>query len=211
MYHTLLGAEGFHKGIDLYFERHDGQAVTCDDFLSAMAEANGKDLEQFRRWYSQAGTPVVDVTRTFAGDTFTLTFKQRVPDTAGQKDKAPMVIPIRMGLLSNAGEALDLVVDGKPAGKETVIELTAAEQSVAFSGLQSAPIPSLIRGFSAPVRLVMAEEESDVLVRLAHDVDAFNRWEAAQDAGAPRPQRRHRARRRRADLKPIPRGAPHIA
>jgi aminopeptidase N len=181
MYHTLIGPELFRKGMDLYFERHDGQAVTCDDFASAMADASGRDLTTFKRWYAQAGTPVVEASGAFDGGVYTLTLKQTVPATPGQPDKEPMVIPVRMGLLSKDGRALDLVTGGQALGQETVLELTGAEASFEFSGLDEKPIPSLLRGFSAPVRLVMHEEVSDVLVRLAHDPDSFNRWEAAQE------------------------------
>ena len=180
MYHTLLGAEGFRRGMDLYFERHDGQAVTCDDFRAAMADANGRDLTQFERWYTQAGTPVLTVTEAFdaAAGTYTLTFEQSRPDVPDGSPFQPALLPVRLGLLGPDGADLPLsIADG---ATETVLELTEARTEVTFAGLAARPVPSLLRGFSAPVKLVMDESKADLAFRMAHDSDAFNQSEAGK-------------------------------
>ncbi len=180
LYETLLGRETFRRGTDLYFTRHDGQAATCDDFLAAMAEVSGRDLTQFSRWYAQAGTPTVTATGRFDTEhgTYTLTLMQTVPPTPGQPDKHPMLIPVRAALLSVDGRRLPLVVDGQNAGDEIVLELDDATRTFVFSGLTTKPVPSLLRGFSAPVKLTTDDDEAALLFRLAHDDDAFNRVEA---------------------------------
>ncbi len=189
MYQTLVGRKGFEAGMKLYFERHDGQAVTCDDFAAAIADANpGSDLatrlDAFKRWYSQSGTPRVQARGSYdaAAQTYTLTLKQHNPATPGQEHKLPQVIPVTMGLLSREGQVLPLQLEGEaaPVGTERVLVLDQAEQSFVFTGVASEPVPSLLRGFSAPVVLDDGLSDAELLVLLQHDADAFNRWEASQ-------------------------------
>ena len=179
MYHTLLGEEGFQKGMKLYFQRHDGQAVTCDDFRAAMADANGINLDQFALWYSQAGTPVLEAEGRLRNNSFELTIKQTVPPTPDMADKQPMMIPVKVGLLNRNGEAVAFDYQGKRA-TEAVLLLTEAEQTFPLEGVTEAVVPSLLRGFSAPVHLNYPYSDDDLLLLLAHDSDAFTRWEAAQ-------------------------------
>ena len=179
MYHTLLGEEGFQKGMKLYFQRHDGQAVTCDDFRAAMADANGINLDQFALWYSQAGTPVLEAEGRLKNNSFELTIKQTVPSTPDMADKQPMMIPVKIGLLNRNGEAVAFDYQGKRA-TEAVLLLTEAEQTFQFEGVTETVVPSLLRGFSAPVHLNYPYSDDDLLLLLAHDSDAFTRWEAAQ-------------------------------
>lgn len=179
MYHTLLGEEGFQKGMKLYFQRHDGQAVTCDDFRAAMADANGINLDQFALWYSQAGTPVLEAEGRLKNNIFELTIKQTVPPTPDMADKQPMMIPVKVGLLNRNGEAVAFDYQGKRA-TEAVLLLTEAEQTFPLEGVTEAVVPSLLRGFSAPVHLNYPYSDDDLLLLLAHDSDAFTRWEAAQ-------------------------------
>ena len=179
MYHTLLGEEGFQKGMKLYFQRHDGQAVTCDDFRAAMADANGINLDQFALWYSQAGTPVLEAEGRLKNNIFELTIKQTVPPTPGMADKQPMMIPVKVGLLNRNGEAVAFDYQGKRV-TEAVLLLTEAEQTFPLEGVTEAVVPSLLRGFSAPVHLNYPYSDDDLLLLLAHDSDAFTRWEAAQ-------------------------------
>jgi aminopeptidase N len=184
MYHTLIGEVGFQKGMKLYFERHDGQAVTCDDFLAAMSDANGVDLGQFGRWYSQSGTPEVSVRGSHDPEfrTFTLHMSQITPATNDQSEKSPLVIPMSMGLLSRDGSELPLQLLGEKtgSGKSRVLLLTEAQQSFTFTGIDEAPVPSLLRRFSAPVKLDYPYTAADLAVLMAHDSDSFVRWEAAQ-------------------------------
>ncbi|WP_314366579.1 aminopeptidase N [Neisseria cinerea] len=179
MYHTLLGEDGFQKGMKLYFQRHDGQAVTCDDFRAAMADANGINLDQFALWYSQAGTPVLEAEGRLKNNSFELTVKQTVPPTPDMADKQPMMIPVKVGLLNRNGEAVAFDYQGKRA-TEAVLLLTEAEQIFPLEGVTEAVVPSLLRGFSAPVHLNYPYSDDDLLLLLAHDSDAFTRWEAAQ-------------------------------
>ncbi|WP_448682041.1 aminopeptidase N [Pseudomonas nicosulfuronedens] len=184
MIHTLLGADGFRKGTDLYFERHDGQAVTCDDFVKAMEDANGVDLTQFKRWYSQSGTPRLAVEESFdaAAQSYTLTFRQSCPATPGQSEKQPFVIPVQMGLIDKLGNALPLRLKGEEHahGSDRVLQVTEAEQSFTFVGLAEKPLPSLLRGFSAPVKLSFPYDRDQLMFLMQHDEDGFNRWEAGQ-------------------------------
>lgn len=184
MIHTLLGADGFRKGTDLYFERHDGQAVTCDDFVKAMEDANGVDLTQFKRWYSQSGTPRLAVEESFdaASQSYTLTFRQSCPATPGQSEKQPFVIPVQMGLIDKLGNALSLRLQGEEHahGSDRVLQVTEAEQSFTFVGLAEKPLPSLLRGFSAPVKLSFPYDRDQLMFLMQHDEDGFNRWEAGQ-------------------------------
>ena len=179
MYHTLLGEEGFQKGMKLYFQRHDGQAVTCDDFRAAMADANDINLDQFALWYSQAGTPVLEAEGRLKNNIFELTIKQTVPPTPDMADKQPMMILVKIGLLNRNGEAVAFDYQGKRA-TEAVLLLTEAEQTFPLEGVTEAVVPSLLRGFSAPVHLNYPYSDDDLLLLLAHDSDAFTRWEAAQ-------------------------------
>ena len=184
MIHTLLGAEAFRKGSDLYFERHDGQAVTCDDFIKAMEDASGVDLTQFKRWYSQAGTPRLDVREAYdaAAQTYTLTFSQSCPATPGQSEKQPFVIPVELGLLDAQGNELPLRLQGETEAQGTsrVLSLTEAEQAFTFVNIAEQPLPSLLRGFSAPVKLSFPYSRDQLMFLMQHDSDGFNRWEAGQ-------------------------------
>ena len=184
MFHTLLGEEGFRSGIDLYFSYFDGQAVTCDDFVDAMAEANGRDFEQFRRWYGQAGTPRVKIHEAWdaAQGTYHLTLTQRTPPTPGQAEKLPLEIPFAMGLIGPDGQDIPLQLKDEREGQGTtrVLTLKGETQTWTFVGLQSKPVLSALRGFSAPVVLELDERDEDLAFRMAHDSDPFNRREAAQ-------------------------------
>ena len=184
MLYTLLGAEGFRKGSDVYFDRHDGQAVTCDDFISAMEDANGVDLTQFKRWYSQAGTPRLSVSEQYDGasQTYRLTFTQSCPATPGQTEKLPFVIPVALGLLDARGKELPLQLadESSPAATSRVLSVTESQQTFTFTGLTEQPLPSLLRGFSAPVKLHFAYSRDQLMFLMQHDSDGFNRWEAGQ-------------------------------
>ena len=183
MYQTLVGRDGFRKGMDLYFERHDGQAVQCDDFRAAMADANGRDFAQFERWYSQAGTPIVQAETRYdaAAKTFELTLRQSCPATPGQSHKLPFHIPVTVGLLGADGRDLPLIVDGVAAGATSaVLELTQATQTFVFAQVKEVPVPSLLRDFSAPVVLQYDYSDAQLLHLFRHDSDPVNRWEAGQ-------------------------------
>ncbi|BAQ74483.1 MULTISPECIES: aminopeptidase N [Pseudomonas] len=184
MIHTLLGAEGFRKGSDLYFERHDGQAVTCDDFVKAMEDANGVDLSQFKRWYSQAGTPRLAVSEAYdaAAKTYSLTFRQSCPQTPDKVEKLPFVIPVELGLLDSKGAGMALRLSGESAAQGTsrVISVTEAEQTFTFVDITEQPLPSLLRGFSAPVKLSFPYSRDQLMFLMQHDSDGFNRWDAGQ-------------------------------
>jgi aminopeptidase N len=185
MIRTLLGPERFRKGMDLYFERHDGQAVTCDDFVAAMQDASGVDLGQFRLWYSQAGTPELSVTGRYEPreKSYTLDIEQRIPATPRQPEKQPMHIPLSLGLLDSAGREMAVQLEGEAipnaAGTRT-LDLRQARQSFRFVNVAERPTPSLLRNFSAPVKLKSNLGESDLLFLMGHDSDAFARWEAGQ-------------------------------
>ncbi len=182
MYQTLLGREGFRKGMDLYFERHDGQAVTCDDFRRAMADASGRDLTLFERWYSQAGTPVVRAETRYdeREKTYTITLFQSCPPTPGQSSKLPFHIPVAVGLLGADGRDIPLTMAGKEAGTTAVLELTQSGQSFVFDKVLEQPTPSILRDFSAPIVLDFNYGDADLLHLFSHDSDAVNRWEAGQ-------------------------------
>lgn len=193
MYKTLLGTQGFRKGMDLYFQRHDGQAVTCEAFFAAMRDANDADFSNFLLWYSQAGTPVVKVTSAYNAEarTFSLKFSQEVPATPGQPVKEPMFIPVALGLLDSSGNDMPLssvyhdgklefvATNGLPV-YTTVLRVTKKEEEFVFSDVSERPIPSLLRGYSAPIRLHSDLTDRDLFFLLAHDSDGFNRWEAGQ-------------------------------
>lgn len=193
MYKTLLGSQGFRNGMDLYFKRHDGQAVTCEDFFAAMRDANNADFANFLLWYSQAGTPVVKVASSYNAEarTFSLKFSQEVPPTPGQPIKEPMFIPVAVGLLDSTGKEVPLssvhhdgtlqsvANNGQPV-YTTVLRVTKKEEEFVFSDVSERPIPSLLRGYSAPIRLETDLTDSDLFLLLAYDSDEFNRWEAGQ-------------------------------
>jgi aminopeptidase N len=177
MMQTLVGREGFARGMTLYFERHDGHAVTCDDFAQAIADANpdsqlAKLLPQFKRWYSQAGTPRIKASAHYdaAAGTYQLTLTQSCPPTPGQPDKEPYVIPVGLGLLGPDGQEIS----------QGMHVLTQARERLDWSGLQVEPVPSILRGLTAPVILEFDYTDQQLLTLLAHDADPFNRWEAGQ-------------------------------
>jgi len=183
MIRTLLGETNFRKGSDLYFDRHDGQAVTCDDFVQAMTDASGIDLTQFKHWYTQAGTPVLAVEQAYdkVKQTLTLTFKQSCPATPGQATKKPLHIPVTTGLLDASGKTLAAKLQGNAqASNEIVLQITEAEQSFTFEQLAEQPVVSVLRGFSAPVKLEFQRSLDELAFLLSHDSDTFNRWEAGQ-------------------------------
>ena len=171
MLHTLVGQDDYDRALDLYFDRHDGEAATIQDWVRVFEDATGRDLTQFKRWYAQAGTPRLSVTDDFKDGRYTLHFKQETPPTPGQEAKDPRVIPIAMGLLNPNG---DEVVP------TTVLEMTEAEQSFTFDGLAAKPVPSLLRNFSAPVILQRDSSAAERAFLLAHDTDPFNKWEAGR-------------------------------
>ncbi|XLT87286.1 hypothetical protein HN873_009039 [Arachis hypogaea] len=218
MYKTLLGSQGFRKGMDLYFKRHDGQAVTCEDFFAAMRDANDADFANFLLWfvfliltcflhfhvnfiltyqqtcrYSQAGTPSVKVNTSYNSEahTFSLKFSQEIPPTPGQPVKEPMFIPIALGLLDSTGKDIPLstiyhegtlqsVSSNNQPVFNTVLRVTKKEEEFVFTDIFERPVPSLLRGYSAPVRLESDLIDDDLFFLLANDSDEFNRWEAGQ-------------------------------
>lgn len=178
MIHTLLGEEQFRAGSDLYFERHDGQAVTTDDFVQAMEDASGRDLSQFRLWYSQAGTPELKVSDEYdeQAQRYSLHIAQSCPATPGQDEKAPMHIPVALGLLDTNGNELVLA----NGATTDVLDVTETEQTFVFEGIATRPVPSLLRGFSAPVKLHYPYTRDELVFLMSHDSDGFSRWDAAQ-------------------------------
>ena len=185
MIHQILGAKGFRLGMDLYFERHDGQAVTTDDFVKAMEDANGTDLARFRNWYSQAGTPEVEVQTEFdaSAKTYSLTFQQSCKPTPNQSHKRPFHLPIALGLLDPEGCDLPLQLSGEDHPSPSsirVLNLRQQQQSFRFVGIDRQPVPSLLRGFSAPVKLHFDYSDEELAFLMANDRDLFNRWEAGQ-------------------------------
>jgi len=171
MLKLLVGDAQYAEALALYFDRHDGDAATIEDWLAVFEDVTKRDLRQFSRWYTQAGTPRLSVEETFDAGTYTLRFRQRTPPTPGQAEKLPQVIPIAVGLLAP---------DGSEVVPTTVLEMTQEEQSFSFDGLAARPVPSLLRGFSAPVILDRASDATERAFLLAHDTDAFNRWEAGR-------------------------------
>ncbi|TKD18256.1 aminopeptidase N [Rhodobacter capsulatus] len=168
---TLLGAEGYRAALDLYFDRHDGQACTIEDWIKVFEDTSGRDLRQFMLWYTQAGTPKLTVTEAYENGTYTLEVRQTTPPTPGEEVKPPRHIPLAVGLLSPNGDEIV---------PTTVLELTEAQQSFRFEGLSARPVPSILRGFSAPVILERATTPAEQAFLLAHDTDPFNRWEAGR-------------------------------
>jgi aminopeptidase N len=176
MLHTLLGADAFFAGTKLYFERFDGQAVTCDDFVDSLSEASGRDLTQFRRWYEQPGTPEVQFEGRYdaALQRYHLTLRQHNPRLQDGGQDAPLVIPVATGLVVDA-QPIDL-----GEGTTRVLELTEREQTFTFDGIPAEPVPSLLRGFSAPIRVTTEHSDADLLMLMGCDDDAFVAWDAAQ-------------------------------
>ncbi len=181
---NLLGPEGFRKATDLYFERHDGEAVTTEDFVSCMQDSSGRDLTLFKRWYSQAGTPQLHVTTSYDqhSEGYTMKVTQSSPPTPGQSHKQPLHIPFAIGLLSAEGEDLPVSLQGEESQRAgtRVLELRETEETFYFSGLSHKPVPSLLRGFSAPVKLEYDYSNDELMFLMAHDSDGFSRWDAAQ-------------------------------
>lgn len=175
IYKTLLGESGFKKGLKLYFQRHDGSAVTCDDFRAAMADANSVDLSQLDLWYSQAGTPILSVSESYdeRSKKYKLTLKQRTPATPGQpaESKKPLLMPVVVGLLSRK--------TGKELLPSTVLQFTKAEQEFVFDNIPETPILSLLKDFSVPVKVELEQTDDDLTFLMAHDTDAFTKWNAA--------------------------------
>ncbi|MBT2775091.1 aminopeptidase N [Halomonas sp. ISL-60] len=183
MLRNLVGEEAFRRGSDRYFERFDGQAVTIEDFVGCMAEVSGEDFSQFMRWYSQAGTPDIDAhgEYDYVHGEYHLTLRQRTPATPGQTDKLPLHIPVRMGLVgTKSGQDLTLTLNGEKIGKDAVIHLREDEQTFVFTDVAEAPVPSLLREFSAPVKMHYPYSREDLAFLLTHDSDGFNRWDAGQ-------------------------------
>jgi aminopeptidase N len=182
MLHTLFGEEGFRRGLSLYVSRHDGQAATCDQFVAAMAEANGADLTQFMRWYGQAGTPVLDVEPVYdaGARTYTLVVRQSCPPTPRQPEKEPLHIPLAVALLDPDGRRvpLRLTHEDAPSGTERVFELRQPVTTLTFADVPARPVPSLLRGFSAPVRMRTPLTGEERILLAAHDDDPFVRWES---------------------------------
>jgi aminopeptidase N len=172
MIYTILGKDNFRKAMDLYFERFDGMAVTTEDFVKIMEESSGIDLKQFRLWYSQAGTPEVKVERSFKNNTYELKITQTIPETPNQKNKKPMHIPIKFAFLDKNGNEIDIDTD--------ILHLKEKEQIFSFENIKEEPIPSLLRNFSAPVKLEVDYTEEELIFLAMNETDDFNRWEALQ-------------------------------
>lgn len=184
MYHSLLGQSGFKKGMDLYFKRHDGEAVTCEDFVCAMEDANNYELKQFRRWYSQAGTPEIAVSSHYDSEakTLALDIEQRCPATADKQNKEPFHIPLRLGLLDSYGEdiTLELAAHSDARLEKDILHITEFKHRVYLENLAEKPTLSLLRDFSAPVKLAYEYSEDELCFLFAQDSDTFNRWDAGQ-------------------------------
>ncbi len=183
MQQTLLGKEKFRAAMKTYFQRFDGHAVTTEDFVGVMAEVGQVDLTQFKRWYEQAGTPTLSVSDSFdpAAQTYTLSIKQSTPGTPGQSQKLPFHIPVSVGLLDRSGKELPLTLKGEsePAVSTMVLNLKGDEQDFIFTNIQEKPLPSLLRNFSAPVKIIYPYTENDLIFLMRHDSDGFNRWDAS--------------------------------
>ncbi|MGE3064732.1 MAG: aminopeptidase N [Hyphomicrobiaceae bacterium] len=184
MLQTLLGRDDFRKGMDLYFERHDGHAATVEDFIACFADATGRDLDQFMTWYEQAGTPelVCRLTYDERAKTAELEIEQVLPPTPGQPKKKPLHIPVRIGLLGGNGNDLPLTLASGEELADGVLEVTRRKETFRFRNVPVQPVPSVLRGFSAPVNLTMDLSDDDLAFLMRHDSDAYNRWHAAQDA-----------------------------
>ena len=182
MIHTLTGADGFRKGMDLYFERNDGKAVTTEEFLRAMEEANGIELAQFRNWYTQAGTPVVTVSENYDADarTYTLGLSQHTPATPGQETKQAFHIPVRTGLMDRDGNDMTVELEAGARATGHVLDFTQDSQDFVFRNVDHKPVASLFRGYSAPVKVEFERSDDELAFCMAHDSDEFNRWDAGQ-------------------------------
>ena len=184
MFHTFLGKEGFRKGLDLYFQRHDGQAVTCDDFFAAMVDANDVDLAGFKFWYSQSGTPELKVSGIYDEEKkeYSLQLSQYTPQTPGQEKKEPMLMPVVAGLLDSNGNDLPLQLEGQDDSPETsrILYFRGEQENYIFNNISEKPVPSVLRNFSAPVKVEMVRSDEDLAFLMAHDSDSFNRWDAGQ-------------------------------
>jgi aminopeptidase N len=182
MLQTLLGVPTFRAALGLYFERHDGEAATVEDFLRCMSEASGRDLQHFSKWYEQAGTPIVDVATHFsASDTsYTVTLKQHTPATPGQDTKIPLHMPLGLALLNSEGVELPLLTEETIELSRGIFEFTSPQSTLTFRDVKDRPILSINRGFSAPIILRSDATDTDLLLQMARDTDGFNRWEAAQ-------------------------------
>jgi aminopeptidase N len=183
MLQTLLGREGFRRGMDLYFARHDGQAATVEDFLTCFADATGRDLKQFMTWYSQAGTPelVCKLKYDARHQCADLTIAQVLPPTPAEAKKKPLHVPVRLGLLGGNGQDIALALASGKRLESGVIELTKRTETFRFKDVPSRPVPSLLRSFSAPVNLTLGLSDRDLQFLMANDNDLYNRWQAAQD------------------------------
>ncbi|WBT36648.1 MULTISPECIES: aminopeptidase N [Hyphomicrobium] len=181
MIETILGREDFRRGMDLYFERHDGEAATIEDFLSSFEDASGRDLSHFKLWYSQAGTPelVCSLSYDKAKRKADLKIEQVLPPTPGESKKKPLHIPVRIGLIGANGDEIPLKLDTGETIDDGVLHLTRRAQTFRFDEVPSAPVPSILRGFSAPVNVTMNLSDRDLEFLMAHDRDLFNRWQAA--------------------------------
>lgn len=182
MMHTLLGEDGFRKGMDLYFDRHDGQAVTCEDFVKAMEDANDKDWSLFRNWYRQAGTPVLNASFEKTSDNeYELTFEQSCPATPGQEKKNPFMIPVKTGFVNHKGDSVKFSVDDQTETDESLLIVTEPKQTFKISSASNDLIPSLLRDFSAPVKLNYQYSQEELSSLFACDPNSFNRWDAGQN------------------------------
>jgi aminopeptidase N len=186
MIHTILGEDDFRKGMDLYFARNDGTAATVDDFIKAFEDATGKDLSQFARWYAQAGTPTIKASGDYdaAANTYRLTLSQSTRPTPGQPAKQPFHIPVRVGLLNAKGADMIVSADGQAPSASPVLHLTTSQQTFTLTGVTEKPIPSINRGFSAPVHVEIELTAAERSFLLARDSDPFNRWDAGQQYAA---------------------------
>jgi aminopeptidase N len=184
MIHTLLGKEKFRQGMDLYFERYDGQAVTTEEFVCAMEDASQIDLQQFRRWYKQAGTPEISVSEKFDASSkiYTLELSQKTPATPGQDEKQPFHIPVKISLMDTAAKPLALqMTDGvRASGNAIVLNFVEQQQKFEFENIDEKPVLSILQGYSAPVKLHFARDDEELAFCMAHEADDFNRWEAGQ-------------------------------
>ena len=185
MIKTIVGDAGFRKGTDLYFDRHDGQAVTTDDFVKAIEDANNVNLSQFKHWYAQAGTPILSIRTEYdvVRQQFTINIKQDCPATPDQQHKLPFHIPVAVGLLDKQGQPIALQQHGQtePSTEETIVlSIIEAEQQFTFINIASGPVLSLLRGFSAPVKVELARSNAELAFLMANDTDSFSRWDAGQ-------------------------------
>ncbi|ANQ21662.1 aminopeptidase N [Vibrio natriegens] len=180
MYHTLLGEEGFQKGMKLYFERHDGTAATCEDFVSAMEDATGVDLQQFRLWYSQSGTPTLRVNSEYNADakTYALTVEQFTESTHDQAEKQALHIPFDIELYDDKGQVIPLIINGESV--HNVLDIKQDKQTFVFENVDVKPVPSLLREFSAPVKLEYGYSDEELIFLMKHATNDFARWDASQ-------------------------------